>query len=143
MNDALRSVSQRNNWQMLPAAEELHFDLHGPCPATGRVHRGLRWRALRATRPPRSQLQAWLLASRNATGVDLVRRPNAKRAMRPMVVVPIHEMSNLSAHFHAPERDQDASRAVALQRSEESLDDGYGLRCQVHPMGMMRIDVSV
>jgi hypothetical protein len=42
MNDALRSVSQRNNWQMLPAAEELHLDLHGPCPTTFCVHGGLR-----------------------------------------------------------------------------------------------------
>jgi hypothetical protein len=45
--------------------------------------------------------------------------------MRPMVVVPAHEMAKFSAHFHVSERNQDAARAVALQSSEEPLDDGY------------------
>ena len=38
----LRGASDRDNWQMPPAADELHFNLHRPCPATHRVHRSLR-----------------------------------------------------------------------------------------------------
>ncbi len=44
--------------------------------------------------------------------------------MRPMVIVPAHEMSKLSAHFLAPERNQDPPRAVVLQLPEEPFDDG-------------------
>ena len=42
MNDVLRGASERDDGQMLPTAEELHFDLEGPCPTTCRVHRSLR-----------------------------------------------------------------------------------------------------
>ena len=33
--------------------------------------------------------------------------------MRPMAVVPTHEETKLTAHSFAPERNQDASRALA------------------------------
>ncbi len=44
--------------------------------------------------------------------------------MRPMGVVPAHEERKLAAHRSAPERNQDAPRALVLQCSEEPLDDG-------------------
>ena len=42
MSEVLRGASERDDGQMLPTAEELHFDLEGPCSTTVRVHRSLR-----------------------------------------------------------------------------------------------------
>ena len=40
--DGLRGASDRDDGQMPPATDELHFDLHRPCSTTRRVHRSLR-----------------------------------------------------------------------------------------------------
>ena len=41
-NTRTTGATKRDDGQMPPAADELDFDLHWPCPATGRVHRSLR-----------------------------------------------------------------------------------------------------
>ena len=65
-----------------------------------------------------------------------------------MVVVPTHEMAELTAYRHAPERNHDAPRTVVLHSAEEPLDDGdaamfaHGPVAQPYPLPSAPTSVS-
>ena len=84
----------------------------------------LRPRASRRTRPAFTSFDARSPASRSLTEVDFIRRLAIERCMRAMFVVPVGERKKLATACFSFLRQQNPSRALVLQTSDQTLDDG-------------------
>ena len=84
----------------------------------------LRSRASRRTRPALTRFDAWSSMGGSLTEVDFIRRLASERCMRAMFVVPVNERKKLATACFSFLRQQNSSRALVLQTSDQTLDHG-------------------